>query len=71
MLPAPHLIGSMLADQRPRPCGLCNDMRQLSKAHVPPQAAGNTTRVMRLIGDLGGQAVQRPRSSVVDSCLRF
>lgn len=44
---AHKLIGSTLSSTAARACGLCGDVRKLSRAHVPPQAAGNTTEVLR------------------------
>lgn len=41
----PGSLGLDLRSKTPRACGLCGDVRQLSKAHVPPQAAGNRGRV--------------------------
>lgn len=40
-------VGTMLSSIQPRACGLCGDVRKLSRAHVPPQVAGNSTRVER------------------------
>lgn len=41
----PGTLGLDLRSRSPRPCGLCGDIRQMSRAHVPPQAAGNSARV--------------------------
>lgn len=46
-MPVFNLVGSTLSSATARACGLCGDLRKLSKAHVPPQAAGNTTKVLR------------------------
>lgn len=59
-MPAHHLIGSMLTDRRPRPCGLCGDTRKLSRAHVPPQAAGNSTKVQRAPSLIDDSGTRRP-----------
>lgn len=40
-------VGTTLSSPQPRACGLCGDVRKLSRAHVPPQVAGNSTRVER------------------------
>jgi hypothetical protein len=53
------LIGSTLSSPGARPCGLCGDFRKLSKAHVPPQAAGNTTKVLRAADVIDG-GIRRP-----------
>ena len=42
-----NLVGSTLSSAEARACGLCGDFLKLSKAHVPPQAAGNTNAVLR------------------------
>lgn len=36
-------------DGRARPCGICGDIRRLSKTHVPPKAAGNTAGFLRAL----------------------
>jgi hypothetical protein len=41
------LLGLDLQSPAPRPCGLCGVIFRLSKAHVPPQAAGNDSTVRR------------------------
>lgn len=46
-MPNFNLVGSTLSSATARTCGLCGDFRKLSKAHVPPQAAGNNTTVLR------------------------
>lgn len=52
-------VGSMLASQQARACGLCGDVRKLSRAHVPPQVAGNSTRVQRA-ADVIDAGTRRP-----------
>lgn len=42
-----RLIASMAAATDPRTCGLCGAMEKLSRAHVPPQSAGNDHTVQR------------------------
>lgn len=42
-----NLIGTTLSSPVARACGICGTIRKLSRAHVPPQAAGNTKRVQR------------------------
>jgi hypothetical protein len=42
-----NLVGGTLSSPAARACGLRGDIRKLSRAHVPPQAAGNTTKVLR------------------------
>lgn len=58
-MPAYNPVGSMLSSSAARACGLCGNIRKLSKAHVPPQAAGNTTRVLRA-PDVIVAGVRRP-----------
>lgn len=58
-MPALNLIGSTLSSSAARPCGLCGDFRRLSKAHVPPQSAGNNARVLRA-PDVIVEGVRRP-----------
>jgi hypothetical protein len=58
-LPGLQLIGTMLNDQQARPCGLCGQIRKLSRAHVPPQVAGNSTAVERS-ADVIEDGVRRP-----------
>lgn len=58
-MPGLQLIGTMLNDQQPRPCGLCGQIRQLSRAHVPPRVAGNSTAVERA-ADVIEDGVRRP-----------
>lgn len=40
-------IASSLDDKHARSCGLCGTVRQLTKAHMPPQCAGNDEHVLR------------------------
>lgn len=58
-MPPLRLLGSMLDDKQPRPCGLCGETVRLSRAHVPPQVAGNTTRVLRAPSVIGS-GTRRP-----------
>lgn len=41
------LVGTTLTRAKDGQCGLCGSWGRLSRAHVPPQAAGNTTAVRR------------------------
>lgn len=41
----PGALGLDLRSKDPRPCGLCGDLRRMSRAHVPPQVAGNSRDV--------------------------
>lgn len=41
------VLGLDLQSPLPRACGLCGGVRELSKAHVPPRAAGNGSTVRR------------------------
>lgn len=56
---AHNLVGSTLSSAAARACGLCGDIRKLSKAHVPPRAAGNTTKMLRAADVIVGN-VRRP-----------
>jgi hypothetical protein len=58
-LPPLKLVGTMLSGQQARPCGLCGQVRKLSRTHVPPQAAGNGPAVERA-GDVVENGVRRP-----------
>ena len=58
-MPVHNLVGSTLSSAAARACGLCGDIRKLSKAHVPPQVAGNTTKVLRA-ADVIVDQVRRP-----------
>lgn len=58
-VPGLQLVGTMLKERQPRPCGLCGQVRKLSRAHVPPQASGNTTQVERA-ADVIDDGVRRP-----------
>src|SRR5689334_15958501 len=58
-MPVHDLVASTLASAAARACGLCGTIRRLSKAHVPPQAAGNTTEVLRA-PDVIVDRVRRP-----------
>lgn len=58
-VPAFSLVGSTLSSAAARACGLCGQIRKLSKAHVPPQAAGNTRKVLRA-PDVIVDRVRRP-----------
>jgi hypothetical protein len=49
----------MLRDRQARACGLCGQFRKLSRTHVPPQAAGNSTAVERA-ADVIEDGVRRP-----------
>src|ERR1700754_5181538 len=53
------LLGSMLALLDPRPCGLCGQFRRPTRTHVPPQAAGNLTRVHRAPDVIDDQGFRR------------
>lgn len=46
-MPVYNVVGSTLSSAAARACGLCGDFRKLSRAHVPPQSAGNNARVLR------------------------
>ncbi|SCE34808.1 hypothetical protein GA0115237_1119122 [Streptomyces sp. ScaeMP-6W] len=48
----PGSLGLDLRNKTPRACGLCGDIRQLSKAHVPPQAAGNRNQVTSAVSQI-------------------
>jgi hypothetical protein len=41
----PGTLGVDLRKPGLRPCGLCGEVREMTKAHVPPQVAGNRGRV--------------------------
>lgn len=58
-MPVVNLVGSTLSSAAARACGLCGIIRKLSRAHVPPQAAGNTTKVLRA-PDVIVDRVRRP-----------
>lgn len=45
----PGSLGLDLRTQSLRPCGLCGETRKMSKAHVPPRAAGNGSYVTSAI----------------------
>lgn len=56
-------IGTTLGNKGVRACGLCGDVRRLTKSHVPPQAAGNGTRVERaadVIAVADARRIRRP-----------
>lgn len=53
-------MGTTLTDQQPRACGLCGDVRKLSRAHVPPQVAGNGTSVERAADVIDHKRLRRP-----------
>jgi hypothetical protein len=55
----PQLVGTMLKDRVSRPCGLCGEFRFPTKAHVPPQAAGNNAKVLRA-SDVMDARARRP-----------
>ncbi|MGW6414802.1 hypothetical protein [Streptomyces sp. NPDC055055] len=42
----PGTLGLDLRSNGPRRCGLCGDYREMTKAHVPPQKAGNRGEVV-------------------------
>lgn len=56
----PEFIGTPLAEGSPRPCGLCGETRRLTRTHVPPRTAGNTSRVERAPDLLTAAGVRRP-----------
>lgn len=56
----PEIIGTPLAAGSPRPCGLCGDTRKLTKTHVPPRTAGNTSTVERASDLLTPEGRRRP-----------
>ena len=58
-MPVFSLVGSTLSSTGARACGLCGQVRKLSRAHVPPQVAGNTTKVLRA-PDVIVDRVRRP-----------
>jgi hypothetical protein len=58
-VPVFNLVGSTLSSATARACGLCGEIRKLSRAHVPPQSAGNTTKVLRA-PDVIVDGVRRP-----------
>jgi hypothetical protein len=41
----PGTLGVDLRKPGPGPCGLCGEVRKMTKAHVPPQTAGNRNQV--------------------------
>lgn len=41
----PGTLGIDLRTPGLRPCGLCGEVREMTKAHVPPQVAGNRDKV--------------------------
>lgn len=45
----PSTLGLDLQRRGSRFCGLCGNYRESSRAHVPPQAAGNTGEVTRVV----------------------
>ncbi len=47
MISRSHGVGVTLSARGRHPCGLCGQFRQLTRTHVPPQAAGNDKRVER------------------------
>lgn len=55
-----ELIGGVLSSPDLRPCGLCGQVRRLTKAHVPPQVAGNNHGVMRAPDVLTPGRTRRP-----------
>lgn len=59
-MPGIELIGTMLNSAQPRPCGLCGVMRKPTRAHVPPQVAGNTFSVLRAPDVLDTRRSRRP-----------
>lgn len=54
------VLGTTLASKGLRPCGLCGDMRKMTKTHVPPQTAGNTGTVERASDLISRDGVRRP-----------
>lgn len=46
-----------------QPCGICGDRKQMTRAHVPPQCAGNEGLVKRYRLMVGGNEVDRGRQS--------
>ena len=56
----PEFIGTPLTEGSPRPCGLCGDTRRLTKTHVPPRTAGNTSTVERAPDLLTPAGLRRP-----------
>lgn len=56
----PEFIGTPLTEGSPRPCGLCGETRRLTRTHVPPRTAGNTSRVGRAPDLLTAEGVRRP-----------
>jgi len=58
-----NLIGTTLVGKDARPCGLCGEVRKPTRSHVPPQAAGNTTKVRRAADILDEKRVRRPGRS--------
>jgi hypothetical protein len=58
--------GSMGLDMRSRgtrQCGLCGQHREMTKAHVPPQAAGNTAKVTSSIALVSDGVLRTGRQS--------
>lgn len=49
----------MLEDKGERPCGLCGTVRRLTRAHMPPQCAGNGNQVERA-RDVARLGVRQP-----------
>jgi len=54
------LVGTTLSSLKPRSCGLCGQVRSLTRAHVPPQAAGNKTSVLRAADVIDAHGIRRP-----------
>ncbi len=55
-----NLVGTMLASPESRPCGLCGQFRRPTRAHVPPQVAGNTSLVLRAADVIDASGTRKP-----------
>lgn len=53
-------VGTVFSSTQARPCGLCGDVRQMSRSHVPPQMAGNNTSVLRAADVVSADRVRHP-----------
>lgn len=58
---SPGTLGLDMRSRGMRQCGLCGQLRQMTKAHVPPQAAGNGGKVTSAIVQLKGGVLRNGR----------
>lgn len=56
-------MGLDLRSRGMRQCGLCGQLRTMTRAHVPPQAAGNGEKVTSAIVQIEGGVLQNGRHS--------